>query len=87
MIWINGVNFKNLSQAGLLYGPFASSLPNGALFDFSSSAIAYDFGTPTKGYEMPYNGAELVMIYSCVARRTFSRMLTNQQNSLFIYLY
>jgi hypothetical protein len=40
---------QNLSEAGLLYGPFATVVPNGALFDFTSPAIKYDFGYPTRG--------------------------------------
>ena len=47
---------QNLSQAKLLYGPFAPLVPNGKYFDFTSSSIRYDFGYPTMGYEMPYNG-------------------------------
>ena len=55
---------QNLSQAGLLYGPFAAQLPNGALFDFSSPSLKYDFGYPTAGYEMPYNVAQFTLIYN-----------------------
>jgi putative spermidine/putrescine transport system substrate-binding protein len=53
-----------LSEAGLLYGPFATRLPNSALFDFSSSGLKYDFGYPTAGYEMPYNVAQFTLIYN-----------------------
>jgi putative spermidine/putrescine transport system substrate-binding protein len=42
---------QNLSEAGYLYGPFATVLPNGALFDFTSPEIKYDFGHPTLGYD------------------------------------
>ena len=47
---------QNLSQAKLLYGPFAPLVPNGKYFDFTSGSIRYDFGYPTMGYELPYNG-------------------------------
>ena len=55
---------QNLSQANLLYGPFAAVVPNGALYDFTSGAIRTDFGYPTGGYEMPYNMVQFTMIYN-----------------------
>ena len=55
---------QNLSEAKLLYGPFAPQLPNGKYFDFTSSSIKYDFGYPTGGYEMPYNAAQFTLIYN-----------------------
>lgn len=55
---------QNLSQAKLLYGPFAPLLPNGKYFDFTSSGIKYDFGYQTSGYEMPYNAAQFTLIYN-----------------------
>ena len=55
---------QNLSQAKLLYGPFAPLVPNGKYFDFTSSSIKYDFGYPTGGYEMPYNAAQFTLVYN-----------------------
>ena len=39
MIWINGENFKTMQQAGLLYGPWAESIPNSELVDWANPAI------------------------------------------------
>jgi putative spermidine/putrescine transport system substrate-binding protein len=64
LVWINGENFRTAKEAGYLYGPFATKLPNAANFDFNSDNIKYDFGYPTNDYEMPYNGAQVVFIYN-----------------------
>ena len=52
LVWINGENFYNASLAGNLYGPWSQKTPNAVNFDWSSTAIAYDFGHPTNGYEV-----------------------------------
>uniref|UniRef100_A0A7S0JHM3 Uncharacterized protein n=1 Tax=Calcidiscus leptoporus TaxID=127549 RepID=A0A7S0JHM3_9EUKA len=64
LVWINGVNFKNLREAGNAYGPWADIVPNSVNFDFESTAIKYDKGVPTEGYEFPYNTAQSVFIWS-----------------------
>lgn len=64
MIWINGENFARLKRQGYAYGPWATKVPNAANFDFTAPAIAYDFGTATQGFEMPYNGAQVIFIYN-----------------------
>jgi putative spermidine/putrescine transport system substrate-binding protein len=62
LLWINGENFKNAKQAGLLYGPFAPGLPNfKALIDPSS--VTSDFGFPVEGHEAPYGRAYFVFEY------------------------
>lgn len=63
LMWINGENFWNLKQAGLLYGPFLESLPNSKFIDTENPAIKYDFTLPTEGYEAPWGLSQLVFIY------------------------
>jgi putative spermidine/putrescine transport system substrate-binding protein len=64
MIWINGENFATLKNLGYAYGPWATKVPNAVNFNFSAASIAYDFGLATKGYEMPYNEAQVVFVYN-----------------------
>ena len=64
MIWINGDNFYNMKSGGYLYGPWAQRVPSAANFDWTADDIAYDFGEPTQGYEMPFNKAQLVLVYN-----------------------
>jgi len=66
LLWINGENFKNAKEAGLLFGPFASGLPNvRQLVDPDS--MAYDFGYPVEGYEAPFGKAQFVFEYDAAA--------------------
>ena len=61
MIWINGENFAAMKRENLLFGPFATDLPNWALVDVASNpALATDFTLPTEGYESPWAMARLV---------------------------
>lgn len=62
--WINGDLFANLSTGGLLYGPFATSLPSAKFYNWALPISLSDFGTPTLGMEMPYNAAQIVLIYN-----------------------
>jgi putative spermidine/putrescine transport system substrate-binding protein len=62
LLWINGENFKNSKEAGLLFGPFAQKLPNvQRLVDPDS--VAYDFGYAVEGYEVPWGRAQFVFEY------------------------
>lgn len=63
LMWINGENFRALREADLLFGPFASRLPNSRYLDLDDPAVAFDFGYPVEGYESPYGSAQFVMIY------------------------
>lgn len=65
MVWINGENFKNAQEAGLLYGPFVTQLPN-FLHYVDPSSAATDFGFPVNGYEAPYGRAQFVFEYDTV---------------------
>ncbi|GAB7080809.1 ABC transporter substrate-binding protein [Megalodesulfovibrio paquesii] len=62
LLWINGENFKNAMDAGLLYGPFAQQLPNFQRH-VDPAGVAFDFGKPTNGYEVPYGRAQFVFEY------------------------
>ncbi|NBZ88770.1 ABC transporter substrate-binding protein [Stagnihabitans tardus] len=61
LIWINGENFAAMKAEGLLFGPFAESLPNWPLVDTRGKpATVTDFTLPTEGYESPWAMAQLV---------------------------
>lgn len=64
LIWINGENFAAMKSQGLLYGPFATDLPNWPLVDtVGKPATVTDFTLPTDGYESPWAMAQLVFEY------------------------
>jgi putative thiamine transport system substrate-binding protein len=64
LIWINGENFAAMKNKGLLYGPFATDLPNWPLVDVTGKpAVVTDFTLPTEGYESPWAMAQLVFEY------------------------
>jgi putative thiamine transport system substrate-binding protein len=64
LIWINGENFAAMKAKGLLFGPFAESLPHWPLVDVAGKpAVATDFTLPTEGYESPWAMAQLVFEY------------------------
>lgn len=61
-IWINGENFYTAKENGYLWGPFTSYLPNfNDYIDADSPEVAYDFGSPTEGYEAPYGRTQMEM--------------------------
>lgn len=62
-VWVNGENFRTMREAELLFGPFASKLPNIEYVDRDDPTIANDFGYPVEGYEAPYGSAQFVMFY------------------------
>ena len=62
LLWINGENFKNARQAGLLYGPFLDRMPNFQAF-YDPEQSRYDFGFPVDGFEAPYGRAQFVFEY------------------------
>ena len=64
-IWINGENFYSCKENGYLWGPFTSHLPNfNDYIDAESPEVAYDFGSPTEGFECPYGKAQMQMWYN-----------------------
>lgn len=64
LIWINGENFAAMKAQGLLFGPFAETLPNWPLVDTTGKpATVTDFTLPTEGFESPWAMAQLVFEY------------------------
>jgi len=61
LVWINGENFKNARENGLLYGSFAELLPSFAYVD--PEAVSTDFGFPVDGWESPYGKTQFVFEY------------------------
>ncbi|MGO1119860.1 ABC transporter substrate-binding protein [Rhodovibrionaceae bacterium A322] len=64
LIWINGENFAAMKEQGLLFGPFAESLPNFGLVDVKDKpSTRIDFTVPTDGLESPWGMAKINFIY------------------------
>ncbi len=64
LIWINGENFRNMKENGLLYGPFTQKLFNFKNVDVEGKpTTVLDFTVPTDGYESPWGMAQLVFFY------------------------
>jgi len=61
LMWVNGENFRNLKNGGLLFGPWAQSLPNWGLVDLNKP-VRTDFSVSTDGYESPWGTAQLTFI-------------------------
>jgi putative thiamine transport system substrate-binding protein len=61
LLWLNGEHFQNLKNGGLLFGPWAQSLPNWGLVDLNKP-VRSDFSIPTEGYESPWGTAQLTFI-------------------------
>lgn len=69
LVWINGENFLTMKREGLLFGPFAQSLPAHAAVDRAGKpTTAIDFGEPVDGMEAPWGMAQLTFMAD--ARRT-----------------
>ena len=62
LLWINGENFKNAMQAGVLFGPFTDRLPSFTAW-YDPQKSAHDFGYPVNGFEAPYGRAQFVFEY------------------------
>jgi putative thiamine transport system substrate-binding protein len=64
LIWINGENFAALKREGLLFGPFAASLPNFRHVDtVGKPTTLTDFTIPTEGFEAPWGMAQFVFLH------------------------
>ncbi len=64
LVWINGENFAAMKRHALLFGPFASRLPNFALTaPDENPEVTTDFTLPTEGYESPWGKAQLTFYY------------------------
>lgn len=63
MVWINGENFLTMKREGLLFGPFAESLPSYAKVDVQGKPTTrLDFAEPTDGLEAPWGMAQLTFM-------------------------
>ena len=59
-LWINGENFLAMKRDGLLFGPFAESLPAYAFVDtVGKPTTKVDFSEPVDGMESPWGMAQL----------------------------
>ena len=57
--WINGENFLAMKREGLLYGPFAESLPNFKGVDVAGKPTTrIDFSEPVEGFEAAWGMAQ-----------------------------
>lgn len=65
LLWINGENFKNAMENGLLHGPVSANLPSYRFVD--PAAVEFDFGYPVDGFEVPYGRAQFVFEYDSAA--------------------
>jgi putative thiamine transport system substrate-binding protein len=62
LVWINGENFAAMKNEGLLFGPFAESLPNFRLVDVvGKPTTRNDFSVPTDGMESPWGMAQFTL--------------------------
>jgi putative thiamine transport system substrate-binding protein len=60
MVWINGENFLAMKREGLLFGPFAESLPNYRYVDVKGKPTTrIDFAEPVDGLEAAWGMAQL----------------------------
>nr|CBA26884.1 Protein ynjB [Curvibacter putative symbiont of Hydra magnipapillata] len=63
LVWINGENFLTMKREGLLFGPFAESLPSYAKVDVQGKPTTrLDFAEPTDGLEAPWGMAQLTFM-------------------------
>ncbi|MEQ6389967.1 ABC transporter substrate-binding protein [Bacillaceae bacterium S4-13-58] len=64
IIWINGENFKMAKENGLLFGDFATKLPNlQQQIGLDKTYTNVDMGTKIEGNEAPWGKVQFVFIY------------------------
>ena len=62
LVWINGENFAAMKREGLLFGPYAETLPNFKLVDVTGKPTTLnDFSVPTDGMESPWGMAQFTL--------------------------
>ena len=62
VVWINGENFLTMKREGLLFGPFAESLPNYRYVDVTGKpSTRSDFSEPVNGLEAPWGMAQFTL--------------------------
>lgn len=67
LIWINGENFRSMRQGDLAFCGYTGLLPNDALVNWDNPAIAYDFGVPVDGCEVPWNTVQFAFAHDSAA--------------------
>lgn len=73
VVWINGENFRAARQADVLWGPLADLVPNRRTYD--ADAGTRDFGTPTDGFEVPWEYSQFVFAYDSARMKDPPRTL------------
>ncbi|WP_215145161.1 ABC transporter substrate-binding protein [Exiguobacterium qingdaonense] len=61
VVWINGDNFRNAKQAGLLRGGLMERVPNATLLN--ETAQQTDAGTPTDNLELAWGNVQFILHY------------------------
>jgi putative thiamine transport system substrate-binding protein len=62
LAWINGENFAAMKREGLLFGPFAETLPSFDYVDVAGKPTTInDFSVPTEGMESPWGMAQFTL--------------------------
>ena len=62
LVWINGENFAAMKREGLLFGPWAETLPHFKLVDVAGKPTTLnDFSVPTEGMESPWGMAQFTL--------------------------
>ena len=62
LVWINGENFLAMKKEGLLFGPFAESLPSYRLVDtVGKPSTRTDFSEAVEGMEAPWGMAQFTL--------------------------
>ncbi len=62
VMWINGENFLTMKREGLLFGPFAESLPGFQYVDVAGKPTTrMDFSEPVEGLEAPWGMAQFTL--------------------------
>ena len=62
LVWINGENFAAMKREGLLFGPYANTLPNFRWVDVAGKPTTLnDFSVPTDGFESPWGMAQFTL--------------------------
>lgn len=61
-VWINGENFLTMKREGMLFGPFAESLPSFQYVDVvGKPTTRVDFSEPVEGLEAPWGMAQFTL--------------------------
>lgn len=72
LLWLDSENFATAKKGGLLYGKIVDLVPNAEKYlDKSSPFYTVDNGTPTDGYEVPWDpGVDVIVTNMAVTPNT-----------------